>query len=83
MVDKPENNHEVIDRLIEKLQNYKTEARMDNYEMETVIKDVIYFTGLAFDEEKFYAAPGFSEFCRIVSEATKHDVARHPITHSV
>lgn len=39
-----------------------------NFTNETYLLDLLYFLGLAIDEDKFYAAQGFDKFKKLIKE---------------
>ena len=63
-------DHETIKRLRKLVLRYsKNEKPFDrNFTNKTYLLDLLYFLGLAIDEDKFYAAQGFDEFKKLIKE---------------
>lgn len=68
-----EFDHGTIRRLRRLVLRYsKHEKPFDkNFTNKTYLLDLLYFLGLAIDEEKFFAAQGFDEFKELIKELIK------------
>jgi len=60
-VDKFDNS-EVLDKLIERLKQYRHEESIDSYSDGCFVEDVMYFVGVSIDEEEYRQADGYRRF---------------------
>lgn len=54
-----ERNKEIVSRLRALLDKYENEMGFDTYSEDTVVQDLIFFTGKSIDPDKYNYAQGF------------------------
>ena len=66
MKEQKKDNYDLIESLTHALKRYTKEKYFEDYEENTIIKDVIYFLGKCIAEKEYRMADGFKKFSKKV-----------------